>query len=384
MSPTIYLVGGAVRDKLLNRASNDKDYVVVGATPEWMTQQGYKQVGASFPVFLHPESGEEYALARQERKNGHGYHGFEVTYDSSVTLEDDLLRRDLTINSMAMDKDGNLIDPFGGQHDLSQGILRHTSESFADDPLRVLRLARFAARYQFKVADETIALAKKLVDAGELDYLPSSRIWMEIRKGLEERNPIRMIKVLEEVGALSKSVVKDYFPESTIDLKSWLSVVFKWNNHSIDTKFLLVMGAIADDHKDFETKARQLSIPSYYSKMATKYCYLAKFLLEGELTPQEVFQIFSNTKFLQEYENEDYRSVIETLQIEEEHTGRRLLENNLKLLFDSIHYVKQLDMKSVCKGDMSTIKERVSEARMGAIMRAFKFYGEVDELVIRD
>lgn len=185
-----YLVGGAVRDKLMGITPKDRDYVIVGAMPadvQRLLDEGYEQVGADFPVFLHPTTGEEYALARVERKTGVGYHGFVVEADASVTIEDDLLRRDLTVNSMAMAEDGTLIDPYGGLKDLRNKILRHTSPAFSEDPLRVLRLARFAARYShFTVATETVALAQRIVDSREMEHLSIERIWTELQKGFSE------------------------------------------------------------------------------------------------------------------------------------------------------------------------------------------------------
>ena len=180
----VYLVGGAVRDTLLGLDPKDKDYVIVGATAEdveALLAQGYQRVGADFPVFLHPETGDEYALARIERKVGAGYNGFEAYTSPDLTIEDDLRRRDLTINAMAMDPDtGEIIDPFGGQEDLKNGVLRHVSEAFAEDPLRVLRVARFKARYGFKLAPETYKLMHQLVESGELDHLTRERVWDEI------------------------------------------------------------------------------------------------------------------------------------------------------------------------------------------------------------
>lgn len=200
MSKT-YLVGGAVRDKLLGIASKDLDFVVVGSTEDEMMAKGYEKVGADFPVFLHPETRNEYALARQERKSGNGYHGFEFN-TKNVSLKDDLMRRDLTINAMAMDIEDNIIDYFGGQEDLKNGILRHVSIAFADDPVRVLRIARFSARYGFSVADETMELMRKMVVDGELNYLTPERVFKEFEKGLMEKSPRKMIEVLRECGAL--------------------------------------------------------------------------------------------------------------------------------------------------------------------------------------
>ena len=199
----IYLVGGAVRDALLGRADADRDYVVVGSTPAAMLAAGFRPVGKDFPVFLHPRTQEEYALARTERKTGHGYHGFAFHAAPEVTLEEDLARRDLTINAIAQDQQGGLIDPFHGQRDLQARILRHVGPAFVEDPVRILRLARFAARFaDFSVAPETLALMRQMVAAGEVDHLVPERVWQELAKGLMEERPARMFEVLRECGAL--------------------------------------------------------------------------------------------------------------------------------------------------------------------------------------
>ncbi len=200
-----YLVGGAVRDRLLGIAVKDRDYVVVGATPEDMLRAGYRPVGKDFPVFLHPRTHEEYALARTERKTGRGYHAFAFDTDQSVTLEDDLRRRDLTINAIAEDEHGALIDPFGGARDLEAKILRHVSPAFAEDPVRVLRVARFAARYAdrgFRVAEETLALMRGMVADGEVDHLVPERVWAETQKALSEKTPSAFLRTLRDCGAL--------------------------------------------------------------------------------------------------------------------------------------------------------------------------------------
>jgi tRNA nucleotidyltransferase (CCA-adding enzyme) len=200
-----YIVGGAVRDAMLGRPVNDHDWVVVGSTPEEMVAAGYLPVGKDFPVFLHPETHEEHALARTERKTAPGYRGFVVHADPSVTLEDDLQRRDLTINAMARDEDGRLVDPYGGARDLDAKVLRHVSEAFAEDPVRILRLARFAARFDgFGVAPETMALVQQMVEAGEVDALVAERVWQEVATGLMEKTPSRMLQVLREGGALAR------------------------------------------------------------------------------------------------------------------------------------------------------------------------------------
>ena len=202
----IYLVGGAVRDRYLNLPSKDQDWVVVGASAQEMLDAGYKQVGADFPVFLHPKTQQEYALARTERKSGHGYQGFVCHFDKNVTLEEDLLRRDLTINAMAQDADGNLVDPYGGLQDLHNKVLRHVSPAFAEDPLRVLRVARFAARLHnlgFKVADETLHLMAEICHKGELNHLTAERVWQETERALGEKSPEVYFSVLRECGALA-------------------------------------------------------------------------------------------------------------------------------------------------------------------------------------
>ncbi|URL58869.1 multifunctional CCA addition/repair protein [Luteibacter flocculans] len=201
----IYLVGGAVRDKLLGRPVVDRDWVVVGATPEAMLEAGYKAVGKDFPVFLHGETKEEYALARTERKTGRGYHGFAFHADPTVTVEQDLERRDLTINAIAERDDGTLVDPFGGVRDIETRTLRHVSPAFAEDPVRLLRVARFAARYAplgFTVADETMGLMRQIVEDGEVDHLVPERVWAETRKALSEPMPSAFVRVLRECGAL--------------------------------------------------------------------------------------------------------------------------------------------------------------------------------------
>ena len=199
-----YVVGGAVRDELLGLPVSDRDWVVVGATPEEMVARGFRPVGSDFPVFLHPQTHEEYALARTERKSGRGYKGFTVYSTPDVTLEEDLRRRDLTINAMARDEDGRLVDPYGGEQDLRAGVLRHVSEAFAEDPVRILRVARFAARFRFCIAEETAALMRRMVTEGEADFLVAERVWQELSRGLGEAYPGELLRVLESSGALER------------------------------------------------------------------------------------------------------------------------------------------------------------------------------------
>lgn len=244
----IYLVGGAVRDELLGLEVKDRDWVVVGATPDDMLQQGYKQVGADFPVFLHPGSREEYALARTERKQGRGYHGFEVYSAPDVTLEDDLKRRDLTINAMARDEKGHLIDPFNGRQDMDQRLLRHVSEAFAEDPLRILRTARFAARFQplgFSVCEQTMALMRAMVADGEVDHLVAERVWQEIQRALLEQEPGTFFQVLRDTGALTV-LIPELQPEHTFAAAMAALRCAHANNASTEQRFAALMSPLKE------------------------------------------------------------------------------------------------------------------------------------------
>ncbi|PWC21624.1 multifunctional CCA addition/repair protein [Brenneria roseae subsp. roseae] len=238
----IYLVGGAVRDSLLNLPVTEKDWVVVGATPEQLLAQGYQQVGKDFPVFLHPVSRDEYALARTERKSGQGYTGFVCHAEPDVTLEQDLLRRDLTINAIAQTEQGELVDPYHGRRDLDNRLLRHVSDAFSEDPLRVLRVARFAARFAslgFQIAEETMALMQRMTREGELAYLTPERVWKETEKALGTRSPQVYFQVLRDCGALAV-----LFPE--IDKLYGIPAPAKWHpeiDTGIHTLMTLAMAA---------------------------------------------------------------------------------------------------------------------------------------------
>lgn len=244
-----YLVGGAVRDELLKRPVHERDWVVVGATPEEMVDRGFKPIGKDFPVFLHPKTKEEYALARTERKTAKGYKGFEFYTDKNVTLLDDLKRRDLTINAIAKDEKCQLIDPFGGQADIKKKILRHISPAFAEDPVRILRIARFASMLgDFVVANETNELMRSMVESGEVDALVPERIWKELSRALSEPHPERFIEVLRDCGALA-----NIFPE--IDALYGVPQTEKWHPE-IDTghHLILTMKMAARLTQDAETR----------------------------------------------------------------------------------------------------------------------------------
>lgn len=262
----IYLVGGSVRDRLLNLPVVDHDWVIVGATPEELISSGYQQVGKDFPVFLHPVTKEEYALARTERKTGKGYTGFICDFGKEITLEQDLIRRDLTINAIAMDDMGNIVDPYHGVNDLHHKILRHVSPAFREDPLRILRVARFAARYYhlgFIIAKETLSLMKQMVLADEVSYLTPERVWKETEKALSTQNPQIYFQVLEECGALSY-----LFPS----LKLSSEIVAALKKSVLLTKELIVRFAVLCG--EFQTKTaveslcNKIKAPNHFSKAA--------------------------------------------------------------------------------------------------------------------
>ncbi|MCJ0929079.1 tRNA nucleotidyltransferase (CCA-adding enzyme) [Acinetobacter lwoffii] len=300
----VYLVGGAVRDHLLGHPYHEKDYVVVGATPAQMLDLGYQPVGKDFPVFLHPQTKEEYALARTERKSGTGYHGFEFHTDVSVTLEQDLIRRDLTINAMAMDDAGQVYDPYGGQQDLEKRILRHVSDAFVEDPLRVLRIARFAARYTsagFVIADETLALMQRLTESGELNALTPERVWKETSRALSERHADVYFEVLRECGALKVLFPEidalygipqrpEYHPEIDCGIHTMMSLQQACRqNYSLDVRFAVLVHDLGKALTPVEELPRhimheergikpvnelcdRLKVPTYTKQLALAVC----------------------------------------------------------------------------------------------------------------
>ena len=300
----VYLVGGAVRDHLLGHPYHEKDYVVVGATPAQMLDLGYQPVGKDFPVFLHPQTKEEYALARTERKSGTGYHGFEFHTDVSVTLEQDLIRRDLTINAMAMDDVGQVYDPYGGQQDLENRILRHVSDAFVEDPLRVLRIARFAARYTsagFVIADETMALMQRLTESGELNALIPERVWKETSRALSERHADVYFEVLRQCGALKVLFPEidalygipqrpEYHPEIDCGIHTMMSLQQAClQNYSLDVRFAVLVHDLGKALTPVEELPRhimheergikpvndlcdRLKVPTYTKQLALAVC----------------------------------------------------------------------------------------------------------------
>ena len=300
----VYLVGGAVRDHLLGHPYHEKDYVVVGATPAQMLDLGYQPVGKDFPVFLHPKTKEEYALARPERKSGTGYHGFDFHTDISVTLEQDLIRRDLTINAMAMDDAGQIYDPYGGQQDLNNRVLRHVSDAFVEDPLRVLRIARFAARYTsagFLIADETLALMQRLTESGELNALTPERVWKETSRALTERHADVYFEVLRQCGALKVLFPEidalygipqrpEYHPEIDCGIHTMMSLQQACRqNYSLDVRFAVLVHDLGKALTPVEELPRhimheergikpvndlcdRLKVPTYTKQLALAVC----------------------------------------------------------------------------------------------------------------
>ena len=366
----VYLVGGAVRDHLLGIQSKDHDYVVVGSTQEEMIEAGFEQVGASFPVFLHPETRDEWALARTERKTGVGYHGFDTIFDSSITLEDDLMRRDLTINAMAMTENFQIIDPFNGIADLEAGILRHTSEAFADDPLRVLRLARFAARYKFSVAPETMELAKKLVASGELDALPRERIWTELYKGFSEKDPSLMLKVLQESNALTNTPLSDYFGHIDVDQVKVLSdtadsIVHGFNVSKTDVNVMFAMSHLATV---FPKMVQMLKVPNFiYDAILLESLLFRK--MNAPMTAESIHKVFKNTRFVTDSGSDTMQLALFVASVRSMVAGDyRMFVTNFLKLNTAAHAVRSLDMAAVvASGDMKTVKSRVDEAKLNAI-----------------
>jgi len=279
-----YLVGGAVRDILLGLVPKDQDYVVVGSTPEEMLSLGFKQVGADFPVFLHPTTGEEYALARKERKTAPGYNGFETEFGADVSLEEDLSRRDLTINSMAMSDDGGIIDPYGGEQDLKDKILRHTSGAFVEDPVRILRTARFAARYEFQVADETITFMAEMVNAGEFDALTPERVWVEFEKAFRSPNFHIMRNVLIKCSAWRNLQTYRY-----LDIDAYRRA------ESSDAPYVeKVASAFVDVSRVEYENAR---VPKEISDLATVADHVCNFIEQchSSITKESVLSLFAKT-----------------------------------------------------------------------------------------
>ncbi|ALO41253.1 tRNA nucleotidyltransferase [Pseudoalteromonas phenolica] len=297
----VYLVGGAVRDALINYPVVEHDYVVVGSTPDEMLSLGYKQVGKDFPVFLHPKSKDEYALARKERKSGHGYTGFICDFDPTVTLEEDLYRRDLTINAIAQDENGKLVDPYNGQADLNNRLLRHVGPAFSEDPLRILRVARFAARYYhlgFIIAPETLLLMKDMVANGELKTLTKERIWLEIEKCLKTSTFHLFLEVINDINALADvlPILPSWSNLETQKIASANKFVAT-KEMAIDSDTLQVchfcLCLEACSHEDLKHLEQTLKIPSTFANSLRDFKLLNNFLNEKDFSPENILKFFN-------------------------------------------------------------------------------------------
>lgn len=394
-----YVVGGAVRDELLGLPVQDHDHVVVGATADEMVALGFKPVGKDFPVFLHPQSREEYALARTERKSGRGYKGFTVYASPEVTLEEDLQRRDLTINAMARDEAGNLIDPYNGRRDLEAKILRHVSDAFAEDPVRILRVARFAARFaDFSVAPETAVLMRQMVESGEVDELVPERVWQELARGLMEKQPSRMFLVLRGCGALEKLLPEvdrlfgvpqppEHHPE--IDTGAHVMLVVDWSahmNYSLPVRFSamthdLGKGATPPEfwpkHRGHEAKgvdlvqslAERLRVPSECRDLAVAVARDHGIVHRAmELRPGTIVELFERVDAFRRPER--FESFLQACECD--FHGRPGYE---KKPFPETNYLRQalavaqnVDAGEVAKqADPAKIREAVFQARAEAV-----------------
>jgi tRNA nucleotidyltransferase (CCA-adding enzyme) len=395
----IYAVGGAVRDELLGLPVADRDYVVVGATPVEMVAQGFRPVGKDFPVFLHPKTHQEYALARTERKTARGYKGFQVFAAPEVTLEEDLARRDLTINAIAKDEAGLFIDPYGGMADLKAGVLRHVSPAFVEDPVRVLRVARFAARFGFAIAPETLALMREMAVNGEVDALVPERVWQELARGLMENTPSRMFLALRECGALVRILpelealfgvpqTEQYHPE--IDTGVHVMMVVDYaaaHNYDLPVRFAalthdLGKGAtphtewprhIAHEARSFElvkTLCQRLRVPNDCRELAL---VVARFhgvpLRAFELRPETLLKLLQETDALRQ----PWRFEAFLLACTADCCGRLGYQDAVfepaAFLREALKVAQAVDAGAVARQceDPAQIRDRVYEARLEAI-----------------
>lgn len=399
----IYIVGGAVRDELLGRPSADRDYVVVGATPQAMQAAGYRPVGKDFPVFLHPKTHEEYALARTERKSGHGYHGFTFHAAPDVTLEEDLARRDLTINAMAKGADGELIDPYCGQRDLQAKILRHVGPAFAEDPVRILRIARFAARFSdFSVAPETLALMRGMVASGEVDHLVAERVWQELAKGLMENKPSRLFEVLRDCGALARLLPEvdalfgvaqraDYHPEIDTGIHTMmvidqsarrrfpLPVRFAALTHDLgkaQTPPDILPRHLGHEERSFgltETLSARLRVPNDCRDLALLMArYHGTIHRAAELKASTIVSLFEKADALRRPER--FQQLLDACLCD--YTGRLGWENkaydspqHLRTALAAVNAVEAGKIAAACS-DKLKIPERIHAARVSAVKQA--------------
>ncbi len=331
-----YLVGGAVRDKLLNKTPKDLDYVVVGSSPECMLAMGFKSVGNDFPVFLHPETGEEYALARTEKKIGGGYTGFETYFSPDVTIEDDLYRRDLTINAMAMDKNNNLIDPYNGVEDLKNHVLKHVSEHFSEDPVRVLRVARFAARYNYTIHPETTALMKEIVNNGEINHLTPERVWKEIEKAMTETNPELFWKSLILCDAIQ--IFANTVPEQMGEIYDYLPFIKHESDDRTVTSRIAYSFLYLDAKK--QDKYKFTSEQKHYLNIVQKYHHKSEY---QHLTTEEQLEFIKQTRAL--HDTNDAEQFIKDHSTCTHHNAN----DNISLLHKHISLLQKIDYAEITK-----------------------------------
>lgn len=346
----IYLVGGAVRDQLLNRPIREKDWVVVGATQQNMLASGYQQVGKDFPVFLHPQTKEEYALARKERKIAKGYHGFEFDVAASVTLEEDLLRRDLTINAIAQDESGKIIDLYHGVEDLKNKILRHVSPAFSEDPVRILRVSRFAARFpDFTVADETNQLMKKMVEASEVNALVAERVWKEFEKAMSEIAPWRFIEVLDDCDALA--ILFPIFKSKKLEVISCLKKICKMTSNVFERIVLMMQST--NSLEDIENLCKRYRAPKSIFEMI-------KLIMEYRPvnTPHEILNLFTR---LDAFRREDRFK--QWLKIGQVNTFRSKTANYLLSAFNEINKI-EIPSDFLLKNNGKAIGEYIERQRL--------------------
>ena len=362
----IYAVGGSVRDELLGLPVTDRDFVVVGATPAQMVELGYKPVGRDFPVFLHPATKEEYALARTERKTARGYHGFEFHAAPDVTLEEDLARRDLTINAIARDPDGALIDPFGGAADLKARLLRNVGPAFAEDPVRILRVARFAARFDFALAPETLQLMRAMVARGEADALVAERVWQELARGLMERRPARMFGVLVDCGAFAV-VLPELAGLAESGGSDWLRLLDEaaTRNLALPARFALLTMP-AGDHA-IESLCARLRVPQECRDLASLAArYHADITKAAELPAEALLSLLQSTDALRRPER--FMQLLEASAVAVSPAALGAAGARLR---DALAAAHTVDAGAVAKDVApAAIKEKVAAARLAAIQAA--------------
>jgi tRNA nucleotidyltransferase (CCA-adding enzyme) len=362
----IYEVGGAVRDELLGLEVKDRDYVVVGATPDEMIELGYRPVGKDFPVFLHPETHEEYALARTERKTGRGYHGFQFHASAEVTLEEDLQRRDLTINAIARDEDGRLIDPHNGADDLTLGVLRHVSPAFAEDPVRILRVARFAARFGFDIAPETAELMREMVTSGEVDALVPERVWQELARGLMEERASRLFEVLRESGALTRVApeIAEIFddPERAQEAADALDEV-AGAGEPLEVRFAVLARSL--DPYAIDALANRLKLPASVRDLAVLASRHTNSIVDAEaLAPEAILDLLNAADAWRRPER--FSELLHAALAGEPERGRAI-----RRLERAREAASKVDAGAIAKkGAKNDIRERVNAARLEAIRGA--------------